>query len=428
MNPFPFAAGGILAAMLILTASPAGAAETVTQLEAIHLAEQKAPGLAVTGVSFREGGQPAYVITGRRGGVSCEVAVDAAAARVLKVTQDGEETYAWPGVITVGHRGTVRLAPENTIAAIEKAIEAGVHLIEVDIRQTADGHLVLMHDPTVDRPTDGSGPIAEMTLAEVRRLDAGSWFSDAFAGEPVPTLAEAVDAMAGRALPDLDFKAGDPGKLVEVIRETGLIGRCTLYCGDWDLLQRTLSANAGFLARPTVPWGGLGLSHLVETFDPPLVNIDWHAITEPLIHDVHLAGKAAFLNTMGEGDGPFRINAAIDAGADYLQSDDIEALVRITKERGVYADLAFGPAKDSDSADGLVGGAWQFGPYILTFHAPPELTLRIEGDNGIEPMKGTYEFEGGEVTINMAGQRHSGTFDGETLTLSGNEGTRRTEE
>lgn len=93
----------------------------------------------------------------------------------------------------VAHRGDSERAPENTLPAYRKALRAGVTRLEVDVRFTADDVPMLMHDPTVDRTTNGSGGIAAMTLSQVRALDAGSWFSKRFAGVKVPTLYEVLD-------------------------------------------------------------------------------------------------------------------------------------------------------------------------------------------------------------------------------------------
>ncbi|WP_299091127.1 glycerophosphodiester phosphodiesterase family protein [uncultured Microbacterium sp.] len=104
------------------------------------------------------------------------------AEELLGVARDpGEAAFV------AGHRGGTAVAPENTLPAVREALRAGFEFVEVDLALTADGHAVLMHDRTVDRTTDGHGPVAALTLDEVRQLDAGSWFSRAFAGTKVPT-------------------------------------------------------------------------------------------------------------------------------------------------------------------------------------------------------------------------------------------------
>lgn len=123
------------------------------------------------------------------------------AEELLGAARDPGET-----AFVAGHRGGTTAAPENTLPAVREALRAGFEYVEVDLVLTADGHAVLMHDRTVDRTTDGQGPVAALTLDEVRDLDAGSWFSPAFAGTQIPTAEEFLDVLAGshaRAILDL---------------------------------------------------------------------------------------------------------------------------------------------------------------------------------------------------------------------------------
>ena len=106
----------------------------------------------------------------------------------------------------MGHRAGGELAPENTLAAVTKGFEAGIDLIEIDLHLTSDGHAVVFHDDTLDRTTNGTGPIANLTLAQVKALDAGSWYSAEYAGEKVPTLTELLQFVNGRARILLDVK------------------------------------------------------------------------------------------------------------------------------------------------------------------------------------------------------------------------------
>jgi len=97
------------------------------------------------------------------------------------------------GVALCGHRGNSLHAPENTLAAFRSTRLLGGHACEIDTILTADDAIVVLHDQTLDRTTDGHGPVDRATLAEVKRLDAGAWFGPEFAGERVPTLAEAIE-------------------------------------------------------------------------------------------------------------------------------------------------------------------------------------------------------------------------------------------
>ncbi|HWI32211.1 MAG TPA: glycerophosphodiester phosphodiesterase family protein [Microbacterium sp.] len=117
-------------------------------------------------------------------------------ARVSTTELMGDARNPGDAAFVASHRGDSASAPENTLPAIEKAIAGGFPYVEVDVALTADGHAVLMHDRTVKRTTNGVGAVADLTLAQIRALDAGSWFDPSFAGTPVPTLGEFLDVLA----------------------------------------------------------------------------------------------------------------------------------------------------------------------------------------------------------------------------------------
>jgi len=107
----------------------------------------------------------------------------------------GEQDVRMPARGICAHRGANDTHPENTLTAFSEAIRLGVHMIEFDVALSKDGQLVLMHDATVDRTTDGSGRVSDLTLDELRALDAGSWKGQEFKGERAPTLDEALAMM-----------------------------------------------------------------------------------------------------------------------------------------------------------------------------------------------------------------------------------------
>ena len=119
----------------------------------------------------------------------------------------------------IAHRGDSIRAPENTLASFEAAVDAGVSAIEMDLRATADGHVVVMHDSTVDRTTDGRGAVGDLVLEEVRSLDAGAWFDSRFAGERVPELPNVLDRLVDRASLVLHVKDAGRGIEQAVARE-----------------------------------------------------------------------------------------------------------------------------------------------------------------------------------------------------------------
>ncbi len=129
----------------------------------------------------------------------------------------------------IAHRGLTVSAPENTIPALADAIEAGFEWAEIDIRLTRDGHHVLLHDSTLDKTTDGSGPVNQKTLAEIRELDAGSWFADRYVETKVPTFPEVLVFCKGKINLNVDCKDADAALLVRQIQETGMQRQVILY-------------------------------------------------------------------------------------------------------------------------------------------------------------------------------------------------------
>ncbi|HSK40215.1 MAG TPA: glycerophosphoryl diester phosphodiesterase [Arenibaculum sp.] len=118
----------------------------------------------------------------------------------------------------IGHRGARNHAPENTLAGIREAHRQGARWVEVDVKLTRDGHPVLMHDATLERTTNGRGPVRERDLDEILRLDAGAWFSPGFAGERVPMLEQALALCAELGLGiNLEIKPC-PGRAAETAR------------------------------------------------------------------------------------------------------------------------------------------------------------------------------------------------------------------
>jgi len=108
--------------------------------------------------------------------------------------------------LTIAHRGASTAAPPNTLAAFEKAIDLSADAIEFDVRLSADGVPVVIHDATVDATTDGSGRVAEMTIAQLKRLDAGASFDPSFAGERIPTLRDVLETVGERLLLNIELK------------------------------------------------------------------------------------------------------------------------------------------------------------------------------------------------------------------------------
>lgn len=150
----------------------------------------------------------------------------------------------------LGHRGAPAAAPENTVAAFRRAVELGADGVELDVQLTRDGALVVLHDETVDRTTNGRGLLRDLGFEEVRRLDAGSWFKSSFAGERVPTLTEALAVLPAGALVDVEMKEGSHDRTA-LVRQTLVcarveVGRLRPYLSSFDTGLLDLARSEGW--------------------------------------------------------------------------------------------------------------------------------------------------------------------------------------
>lgn len=146
--------------------------------------------------------------------------------------------------MVIGHRGAKGYAPENTVPSFEKGIECRANMVEFDVRLTRDGQIVIMHDAMVDRTTNGTGFVSQLTLKEIKKLNAGTWFSPKFKGSKVPTLEEAIASIKGRAKFDIEIKK-DPHsneaieeKLVDEILKNNILNDTVVISFDLSSLKR----------------------------------------------------------------------------------------------------------------------------------------------------------------------------------------------
>jgi glycerophosphoryl diester phosphodiesterase len=142
--------------------------------------------------------------------------------------------------IVIAHRGASGTCPENTLAAFRRAAAVGAPMIELDVQLTRDGEVVVLHDDTLERTTTGSGPVRQRTLAELRGLDAGSWFDASFRGERVPTLAEVLDAFPLAVNVELKAAGGDglEARTLAVVEAAGALERVVFSSFAFAALER----------------------------------------------------------------------------------------------------------------------------------------------------------------------------------------------
>ncbi len=195
--------------------------------------------------------------------------------------------------LIIGHRGASGEAPENTLAAFRLAVEQGADLVETDVHLTSDGVLVAIHDHTLDRTTDGHGLVGALTLSQIRRLDAGSWFDPRYAGERVPTLDDLLEWAAGRVPVAVEIKNGPiyypqiEDRIVEALRRHDMIRSAIVISFDHSAVLRAkrlcpdLLGGVLFAGTPVRP-SSLALHARADILLP-----HWAGLTREMVQEAH---------------------------------------------------------------------------------------------------------------------------------------------
>lgn len=241
------------------------------------------------------------------------------------------------------HRGFSEHYPENTMLAFSRAVEVGADRVEMDLGLTRDGVVVLLHDRTLDRTTDGRGPVASFEHPHVASLDAGAWKHERFAGERVPTLRDVIDGIAHDAVLNIELKTRDrTGALaqrtldgaLEVLRETGVVERVVLSSFD-ALALRAIAEREPGLRLLLLDWDP------PSTIDGLSLAIDFgfwgwspratHA-TEERIARAKEAGLHVHVGAAPRADDLRRL---AEWGVDGVSGNDPQALVKALEAAGL---------------------------------------------------------------------------------------------
>ena len=237
--------------------------------------------------------------------------------------------------LSIAHRGASGMAPENTLAAIDRAIKLGVDLVEIDLRVTGDGRLVVIHDSTVDRTTNGHGAVKDITLEEIRKLKAGEWFDPPFSRERVPLLEEVLDLTRKNALLLVEIKAkAISGLLVEAIKELKASEEVVVQSFHPDSIQQVRELEPRIPAALLVGrfpvghtrWRGRTLVKNSLAVGANALAISYHAVTPSLVEEVHLRGLALWTWTVDE---EMAMQKMIQTGADGIITNHPDRLHRL---------------------------------------------------------------------------------------------------
>lgn len=249
-------------------------------------------------------------------------------AILISITVGG---LAQSPIRVIAHRGAHEKVPENTLQAIQGAIELKCDYVEIDVRETKDGKLVLMHDARVDRTTSGVGWVKDLSFGEIRALEISS--VSAGAKLVVPTFKEALKLCRGRIGVLVDNKAGSPEKVVQALRETEMMEHAVVYSSVSELRQfRELAP--GLAIQPPHPDDPPGMADFLHRLKPETV--DGH-LNEWTIKDAETCRKAGveiWVDVLGAADNPAGYQRAMELNVDVIQTDHPEATIRFLKKAG----------------------------------------------------------------------------------------------
>lgn len=231
------------------------------------------------------------------------------------LTTVNAEVRSKPGI--VAHRGVVLAAPENTIPAIERAIALGCRAVEIDLRYTADGEIVLIHDETLERTTNGRGRLIEKTLAEVKKLDAGS-------GARVPTFREVIELARGRIELYLDLKEADPTPVLQMVAREKASGFVYFRPYSYTALSKIVAADPNNRVLFDLDdW--MQMPELLRTVRLNVPNIFFsgslHVWTPEMLAEARRLGVRTFVNVLGAEDTRENLERAVRMGFDFIQTD-----------------------------------------------------------------------------------------------------------
>jgi len=243
-------------------------------------------------------------------------------------------------VMSIAHRGYAAVAPENTLAAFSKALECGPDYIECDVRRTKDGHIIISHDGTVDRCTNGSGKVADLTLDELRALDAGSRFGREFAGEKLPTLEEYLDLLRGKSRPQIELKEeGLEEDVVAMVRERGMSEQTMIISFHYSVGLRMHELDEGIgigalkgIGHPASEEEAVQLADEAASVNADVFAVNYHDITPALVRATHAANMKMAGWTI---DSPDDMRKWAEMGLDVITSNDIRLLNQVLAEMGM---------------------------------------------------------------------------------------------
>jgi glycerophosphoryl diester phosphodiesterase len=228
-------------------------------------------------------------------------------------------------VLNMAHRGASGTFPENTLSAFRAAIDAGADMCELDVQLTRDGAVVVIHDDTVDRTTDGKGEVAELTLAELKQLDAGARFKDGtLKDERIPTLDEVFGVTAGRCGLNIELKAGGlEHQVAQTMQARGAFKDSIVSSFEWEYLKKIQQLHFNVRIALLADDKPVDLMMNAVAMRAHAINPRWDMVTADLCKAAHERGLKVYTWTV---DADARMRALIECGVDGIMTNFPERL------------------------------------------------------------------------------------------------------
>jgi glycerophosphoryl diester phosphodiesterase len=264
------------------------------------------------------------------------VAIVASGSRLA----DGADGARRKNIVVIAHRGAHKTVPENTLAALDKAIELGVDYVEIDVRRTKDGALVIMHDASVNRMTNGKGKIEDLTLAEIRKLDIVRGHKSGSVVYKIPMFDEILERAKGHMKVYVDHKKAPPSEVLALIEKHGMLNDVVVYNGSAATLREYKKLAPKVWIMPGHPRSIEGIEALARDFKPETMDGAIKEWTAAEVEAAHRAGCQVWVDNNGTLDNPAGIKQAVELGVDAIQTDNPEVVLNVLREMGLHAPLA----------------------------------------------------------------------------------------
>ncbi len=228
-------------------------------------------------------------------------------------------------MLNMAHRGASGTFPENTLSAFRAAIDAKADMCELDVQLTRDGAVVVIHDETVERTTDGKGEVAELTLAELQRLDAGAKFKGgAVKGERIPTLDEVFDVTAGRCGLNIELKAGGlEHQVAQIMQSREAFADSIVSSFDWEYLKKIQQLHFNIRIALLADEKPVDLMINAVAMRAYAINPRWDMVTADLCKAAHEKNLQVYTWTV---DADARMRALMECGVDGIMTNYPERL------------------------------------------------------------------------------------------------------